>query len=430
MKRRIIAMAIALLTLMSLPLTAQAHVLTGNTSKVDYDNTDPNLYWIEIDLTNQIISVYQTTTGAVMLQSLCTTGGEETPTGAGVYKIGDLKERFGYFVAYGQYAQYWTQVVRGVYIHSVMYDSQKLSSMSKSAYRNLGKAVSHGCVRVLPHVAQWIYYNCPPGTTCKVTSVKPLDEALRSAIKAGIPAYDDYAQPADAKAAVPDVPATVRYNKTPLRTGFSTSKDTTVQNLNAGDNVMLLQIGAEWCKVRTTAGKLGYIKTPYLLFYPDAPVEKTQAYAATKKTYVYEEMDTGSEKLATLAQGTAVTVYENPKTGWYSASFNGVSGYVRTKYVALSETVAYPQLPIVETAPTVAAATGVSEDGAAATTSATQTVTRMDVSVNLRAQPSSAAAVVATLPPATPLHVMSIEGAWYYCSVGMVTGYLHESCLG
>lgn len=426
MKRRFIAVAIAILTVLSLPLCAQAHVLAGNTSKVDYDNADPNLYWIEIDLTNQIISVYETATGAVVLQSLCTTGGEETPTGAGVYKIGDLKERFGYFVAYGQYAQYWTQVVRGVYIHSVMYDSQKLSSMSKSAYRNLGKAVSHGCVRVLPHVAQWIYYNCPPGTTCKVTAIKPLDEALRSAIKAGIPAYGDYQQPADDKAVIADVPATVRYNKTPLRTGFSTSKDKTVQNMSAGEHVLLLQIGAEWCKVRTEAGKLGYIKTPYLLFYPDAPVEKTQAYAAVKKTYVYEKMDTEAEKLATLAAGTAVTVYENPKTGWYSASFNGVSGYVRTKYVKMSETVAYPELPIVETAPVVAA----QGEEASVTTSATQTVTRADVSVNLRAQPTSAGAVVATLPPSTPLHVMSIEGAWYYCSVGAVMGYLHESCLG
>ncbi len=427
MKRRFIALSIAILTLLSIPLSAQAHVLAGNTSKVDYDNVDPALYWIEIDLTNQIISVYETATGVVALQSLCTTGGEQTPTGAGIYKIGDLKERFGYFVAYGQYAQYWTQVVRGVYIHSVMYDSQKLSSMSKSAYRNLGKAVSHGCVRVLPHVAQWIYYNCPPGTTCKVTSVKPLDEALRSTIKEGIPAYGDYQQPTDSKPVIADVPATVRYNKTPLRTGFSTSKDKTVQNMSAGAHVMLLQIGAEWCKVRTEAGKLGYIKTPYLLFYPDAAVEKAQAYAAVKKTYLYEEMDTGSAQLATLAAGTAVEVYENPKTGWYSASFNGVSGYVRTKYVQLSETVVYPALPIVETAPVVASAQG---EETSPTTSATQTMTRADVSVNMRAQPTSAATVVATLPPSTPLHVMSIEGAWYYCSIGTVTGYLHESCLG
>ena len=229
MKKRMLALLLSLISLLAFALPAQATVLSGNTSKVDYDNTDPARYWIEIDLKNQIISVYESMTGALVLQSLCTTGSDETPTGAGVYKLGDLKERFGYFVAFGQYAQYWTQVVRGVYIHSVMYDSKDLDSMSKSAYRNLGKNLSHGCVRVLPHIAQWIYYNCPPGTTCKITNEKARNEALCKALKAAIPDYDDYEQPKDERPAPPEVPAVVRYNKTPLRTGFSATKDKTVE---------------------------------------------------------------------------------------------------------------------------------------------------------------------------------------------------------
>ena len=135
------------------PLAANAEVLSGWTSKVDYENTDPNRYSIEIDLKNQIITVYEGPIGGpIVLQSLCTTGDAEHATNAGTYKLGDMKERFGYFVAFGQYAQYWTQVVRGIYIHSVMYNSKKLTSMSSGAYRKLGKNVSHGCVRVLPHV--------------------------------------------------------------------------------------------------------------------------------------------------------------------------------------------------------------------------------------------------------------------------------------
>lgn len=427
MKKKILALLLSITTLFMIPLTANAQILAGNTSKVDYDNADPTRYWIEIDLKNQVITVYETATGSVVLQNLCTTGSEERPTGAGVYTIGDLKERFGYFVAYGQYAQYWTQVVRGVYIHSVMYDSQKLSSMSKSAYRNLGKNVSHGCIRVLPHVAQWVYYNCPPGTTCKITNIKAPDEALVKSIKAGIPAYSDYQQPTDSKPDPRKIPAVVRYNKTPLRTGFSTSQDTTVKTLDAGARVMLLQIGAEWCKVSTEDGKLGYIKTAYLLFDADAPVQTAQAYAATKKTYVYEKMSTDSEQLATLASGTTVNVLDNPKSGWYSAEFNGISGYVRTKYVKLSESVVYPQLPIVETAPvTVASADG---STVSTTTTATGTHTRADRAVNMRAAASTASALIATLQPMTEIHIMSIEGEWYYCSAGGATGYLHSSCI-
>ena len=173
MKKRLFAGILCLCLLLGLfPGVASATILPGMNSKVDYDNTDPNLYTIEIDLVNQIITVYRSATGEIILQSLCTTGNEENPTGSGTFKLGQLKERFGYFVAYGQYAQYWTQVVRGIYIHSVMYDTTDLSSMSRSAYRNLGKNVSHGCVRVLPHIAQWIFYNCPPGTTCNIVKNK------------------------------------------------------------------------------------------------------------------------------------------------------------------------------------------------------------------------------------------------------------------
>ena len=202
MKKRLLACLLCCCFLLCcLPAVASATVLPGMTSKVDYDNTDPNRYTIEIDLVNQVISVWENASEAIVLQGLCTTGDEENPTGSGTFKLGDLKERFGYFVAYGQYAQYWTQVVRGIYIHSVMYDTKDLSSMSRSAYRNLGKNVSHGCVRVLPHIAQWIYYNCPPGTTCKVVKNKPADPALVSSLKSQIPDYSDYVQPSDDKEA-------------------------------------------------------------------------------------------------------------------------------------------------------------------------------------------------------------------------------------
>ena len=138
MKKRLFALALCLMMAIALipSMPAEAKVLPGMTSKIDYDNTDPNRYTIEIDLVNQVITVYEGPIGGpIVLQSLCTTGNEENQTGAGTFKLGDLKERFGYFVAFGQYAQYWTQVVRGIYIHSVMYNSTKLSSIRYSALR-------------------------------------------------------------------------------------------------------------------------------------------------------------------------------------------------------------------------------------------------------------------------------------------------------
>ena len=409
MKKRIIACILCLASVFSLfALSANAAVLEGVTSKVDYDNTDPDRYYVEIDINNQIITVYDLkANNKVVLQSLCTTGNRENPTGAGTYKMGALKERFGYFVQFGQYAQYWSQVVRGIYIHSVMYDSKSLSSMSKSAYNNLGKNVSHGCVRVLPHVAQWIFYNCPPGTTCKVTTSKPDDPQLKKALKGQIPTYSSYAQPKDAKPDPQVVPAAVKVDSAPLRTGFSTSRDTTVTTLKLNEKVLLLQIAQDWCKVSTSSGKLGYVKTQYLMFSPNESVQFGGGYRATQQTYLYESMSTDAKKLATIASKADVKVTASPKTGWYSAEVGGVSGYVRSKYVQSYQAYVYPD---------------------ASMSFPAQLKIKPGIAANFRDGPGTAYAVVGSLSAGAEVTALSRQGDWYYCSYMNTTGYLHISC--
>lgn len=343
MTKRLAALSLAfVLCLALLPAPAGAEVLPGWTSKVDYENADPNRYAIEIDLTNQIITVYEYAVGGtVVLQSLCTTGSAEFPTGAGTFRMGELKERFGYFVAFGQYAQYWSQVVRGVYIHSVMYNSTKLTSMSKSAYSDLGKNVSHGCVRVLPDVAKWIYYNCPPGTICKIVKNQK-NEALAAALKKSMPSYSKYAQPSDDKAAPRVVPALIRYDGTPLRTGFSASRDTTVATLKAGAKVLLLQIGPEWCKVETERGELGYVKSQYIVAYPDAADTCVTSYVAKSSTYAYASMSTSAKKLARVPSGASVAVERRADEYWWYGTYEGAAGYFRVRYVEQRTSYVYP----------------------------------------------------------------------------------------
>ena len=97
MLKRTVALMLCILSVFTLlPAFSSAQTLSGWTSKVDYDNTDPNKYSIEIDLVNQIITVYEGQIGGrIVLQSLCTTGDAEHQTGAGTFKLGDMKERFG-----------------------------------------------------------------------------------------------------------------------------------------------------------------------------------------------------------------------------------------------------------------------------------------------------------------------------------------------
>lgn len=416
----LLALALAFAFALLPAIGASATVISGWTSKVDYDNIDPDRYVIDIDITNQIITVYDNYLGGqIAVQGLCTTGNKENPTNYGTYKIGNLKERFGYFVAYGQYAQYWTQVVRGIYIHSIMYNSTKLSSMSKNAYRDLGSNVSHGCVRTLPHIAQFIYYNCPPGTTCNVVKNRAADPALVASVKAGMPSYSNYVQPADNRAWPDEVPGVIRYNNVELRTGFSASKDTTVEILNSGAKILLLQLGSDWCKVRTEDKKLGYVKTQYILAYPDDPAKSVTTYKTSSKTYVYESMDTGSKRLVKIASGAEVYVQSNPQKGWYYGNYSGTWGYLRTKYVKTATVVNYPTLNygglLVSTGTDAAALSG--------------TRVRADIRATMRAEASSSSAAITVLEPNTEVSIISVVGNWYYCTANGYTGYVFYSCL-
>ena len=68
------------------------------------------------------------------------------------------RERFGKFAAFaGEYARYWTQVVDGIYFHSIMFSQRDITKLKSSPYRNLGSKGSHGCIRLYVEDAKWLY---------------------------------------------------------------------------------------------------------------------------------------------------------------------------------------------------------------------------------------------------------------------------------
>ncbi|MDR1619207.1 MAG: SH3 domain-containing protein [Clostridiales bacterium] len=414
MKRALILLLAAIMLPPLLPARiADATVLDGLTSKVDYTNTDPGRYQIEIDLINQVITVYEkddagTYTNSV-LQGLCTTGNADNPTGVGAYKLGDLKERFGYFVAFGQYAQYWTQVVRGIYIHSIMYDKKDIATLSKSAYNSLGKPLSHGCVRVLPAHAQWIYYNCPPGTACVITKRKAKDAALVSRLKSQKPSYADSRHVDDFRPDPLTLNAVTVIAGVEVRTGFSASKDTTVVKLDAGEAVTVLQLGANWCKVETRKGKLGYAQTKHLSIDTGAPISSQKIYMAKETTHLYSYPGTGAARLAVYDKGAPVHVIGTLGRYWLTAHVDDIYGYVRVKHLAAG-----------------------APEGAAksALTKATgQAVIQDDIIANFRSGPGTSFPVIAELAAGTPVTLQEVSGNWYKAVVNGLEGYIHSGCV-
>lgn len=412
-KRLCIGALAALTVLCAFAQPALAQVPAGYTSKVDYANTDPDKYKIDIDLVNQVITVYSKDSSGsftnIVLQGLCTTGDAENPTGAGTFKLGHLKERFGYFVAFGQYAQYWTQVVRGIYIHSVMYDSKNLTTMSKSAYNNLGKALSHGCVRVLPEHAQWIFYNCPPGTTCVISKSRAANADLVKALKAKKVSYSNYVQPTDFKADPPIVPAVAKVSNVPVRTGFSSTRDTTVQTLNKGEAVSVLQLGPDWCKVETAKGKLGYVQTSYLSMNPDQTYSSHGVYYASDTTYLYKTASTNASRLHEYAKGDVIEVIGTVDKYWLTARVGSTYGYIRIKYTQTTK-------------PDMTNVTITGSDGPNA-------YIKSGIIANVRSGPGTQYDVIMELESGTSVQLLEIVGSWYVVQVNGVEAYVNKACV-
>lgn len=140
-------------------------------------------YRIEVDITNQIVSVYQTSDGSMVRQMLCSTGMDDT-TPLGTYTMPaktnpDEREEWYYFPAYGVYAKYATRVFKGIMFHSIPYNSKRESSICKKDVEDFGTPASHGCIRLRWRDAQFIAENCLKGTKVKFYKSGVMDEDLR-----------------------------------------------------------------------------------------------------------------------------------------------------------------------------------------------------------------------------------------------------------
>ena len=124
-------------------------VYTGSQSAVVYGKDSSGAY-------NQIVKTFTVSTGRK----------SSTPTRKGVYKI-RAKYRWRKLMG-GVYGQYSSSISPNYLFHSVPYASQSVSDMYNASYDNLGRDVSHGCIRMCVRDCKWIYDHCPIGTQVHV----------------------------------------------------------------------------------------------------------------------------------------------------------------------------------------------------------------------------------------------------------------------
>ena len=143
---------------------------------------DP-LYRVEVDLANQIVTVFGLDDGAIVMQCLCSSGAKgATPTGT--FKMPDKKRptertEWFHFRAYGGYARYATRIYKDIMFHSLLYSRPKESAINEQSVKDYGYPVSHGCIRLRVEDAKFIAENCAPGTQVAIYKGAERDEDLR-----------------------------------------------------------------------------------------------------------------------------------------------------------------------------------------------------------------------------------------------------------
>ncbi|MDO4867026.1 MAG: SH3 domain-containing protein [Clostridia bacterium] len=207
LRRFLVMFLAALLVIGAIPPYAQA-------ARSGYDMP----YYIEVDLTNQIVTIYSTDTDVIVRQMLCSSGTDEAPTPRGTFYLPRKEEKLEreewyYFRAYSCYAHYATRIYKGVLFHSIPCSRRSDSTISQKALSEFGKPASHGCLRLRWQDAEFIAKCCLEGTRVHIFKSKKPDKELRELLYAA--SYtNERGQSYKAYLGIPDVEGVMgRYSK-------------------------------------------------------------------------------------------------------------------------------------------------------------------------------------------------------------------------
>lgn len=140
-------------------------------------------YYIGVDVTNQIVTIYNTADDTIARQMLTSSGMNDcTPNGTFyLTEKGRVAER-GEWLWLGQYdcfVKYATRIYLGYMFHSLPFDKKDESTMQEEALRDFGMPTSHGCMRLRVDDARFIAKECLEGTLVKIYKSEEKTEELR-----------------------------------------------------------------------------------------------------------------------------------------------------------------------------------------------------------------------------------------------------------
>ncbi len=150
-------------------IMAATLVLTG-TQRITAAEQKKSPYLIKVNRYHNTITIYeQDGMGeyTVPIKAFTCSVGSDSRTIKGTFP---LKEKYRWKALIGNvWGQYSTRIVGGILFHSVYYyENNNPASLATAEYNKLGKAASHGCIRLTVADAKWIYDHCPPGTMVEI----------------------------------------------------------------------------------------------------------------------------------------------------------------------------------------------------------------------------------------------------------------------
>ena len=165
-----------ILALMLIIAMSAALVPTGALAAYDMP------YRVDVDITNQIVTVYRTSDKSIVRQMICSSGANNaTPLGTFYLTTRESTDRKPWYWIdqFSTFVKYATRITGSILFHSIPYKEKDLDSINKTALKQLGTAASHGCIRLRWEDAKWISLNCLDGTRVRMYKGAPSNPDLR-----------------------------------------------------------------------------------------------------------------------------------------------------------------------------------------------------------------------------------------------------------
>ncbi len=142
-------------------------------------------YYIEVDLSNNIVTVYSTLDDTIVRQMICSSGTLKYESPKGTYYMPEKRksaERTDWYTFEDGYGKYGSRIVGNYLFHSYLFLTKDNDNVDWETYYAMGTHASHGCIRLYIDDALWISENCMPGTRVKLFKTDKRYEYIKEII--------------------------------------------------------------------------------------------------------------------------------------------------------------------------------------------------------------------------------------------------------